>query len=698
MMLSMLSMRSNLLYLFFSLEISLLSGSSLRLEKSPARLSLHGHNSFDPSLAVPGALLWHEEGPHAFAVCAPPRVGRELWQRLMMRLADDPRWNVSTYQSIGNQLMSVARAQQTTVRLQTSMSAKAVVVRDPTTRLLSAYLTRCREHGEWWRCLSEAPITFKELVAKLETISDWTQVDVNFRHQVDVCGMGKIAYDTIGRLENLPNDGRLILERAGLWQEFGSGWGYSQSSNFGEEAQPFEHLTKRDMDDKVCHFYSPELLQRVSRLYSTDYQMLEYDANKWVERCPRWRNPAPQPQAAVNSLQQMVSAPCAPTASEISVLSEKVQTAPVKFFLHETGVFNFSKATNCFIKALGANPGVDDFDSRVRPNIAEHLGEMWLLQRLREHPSRTMDMDEAQVHVVGIPVFVSKKSSELGNKGQCGGKVAHQRRMKRILEVLPAMPHFQRSQGRNFFFFTTHWDVQHSFTEELLSFLDAHKVMIGTADSDYIRWYPYPNIQKIILPYKVHSLLEASALDEPITPPSLPSVSFTFHGDMLRRHDGQQRDILATFAELLPNTNIVNSTFSLVADYAKQCSHTASIVKESRFCFVPAGDSPTSRRLFDAVAAGCIPVVMSDFDGIARNLPFSKTVDWSQHLLFGGSLQCTSGDVGGSTQWLGAAHDRYELTGRQMRQNLKKLFREHLSYTKGHGLVTSLLSELRFYL
>jgi len=40
----------------------------------------------------------------------------------------------------------------------------------------------------------------------------------------------------------------------------------------------------------------------------------------------------------------------------------------------------------------------------------------------------------------------------------------------------------------------------------------------------------------------------------------------------------------------------------------------------STFCWIPRGDNPTSRRVFDAVAAGCIPVVVSD--DIARYLPF----------------------------------------------------------------------------
>ena len=35
-------------------------------------------------------------------------------------------------------------------------------------------------------------------------------------------------------------------------------------------------------------------------------------------------------------------------------------------------------------------------------------------------------------------------------------------------------------------------------------------------------------------------------------------------------------------------------------------------MRQSVFCLVPRGDTPSSRRLFDAVSAGCIPVIISD--------------------------------------------------------------------------------------
>jgi hypothetical protein len=36
------------------------------------------------------------------------------------------------------------------------------------------------------------------------------------------------------------------------------------------------------------------------------------------------------------------------------------------------------------------------------------------------------------------------------------------------------------------------------------------------------------------------------------------------------------------------------------------------------------GDTTTSRRVYDAIAAGCVPILVSD----GTNLPFHTTLDW----------------------------------------------------------------------
>jgi hypothetical protein len=47
-------------------------------------------------------------------------------------------------------------------------------------------------------------------------------------------------------------------------------------------------------------------------------------------------------------------------------------------------------------------------------------------------------------------------------------------------------------------------------------------------------------------------------------------------------------------------------------------------MRKSIFCLSPAGDTPSSARLFDAIVSGCIPVVVSD----ELELPFEGILDY----------------------------------------------------------------------
>jgi hypothetical protein len=53
-------------------------------------------------------------------------------------------------------------------------------------------------------------------------------------------------------------------------------------------------------------------------------------------------------------------------------------------------------------------------------------------------------------------------------------------------------------------------------------------------------------------------------------------------------------------------------------------------MRTSEFCLHPAGDTPTSCRLFDAVASLCIPVIVSD----EIELPFEGMIDYTEFAIF----------------------------------------------------------------
>lgn len=53
-------------------------------------------------------------------------------------------------------------------------------------------------------------------------------------------------------------------------------------------------------------------------------------------------------------------------------------------------------------------------------------------------------------------------------------------------------------------------------------------------------------------------------------------------------------------------------------------------MRSSKFCLHPAGDTPSSCRLFDAIVSHCVPVIVSDL----IELPYEDEIDYSQFSIF----------------------------------------------------------------
>lgn len=53
-------------------------------------------------------------------------------------------------------------------------------------------------------------------------------------------------------------------------------------------------------------------------------------------------------------------------------------------------------------------------------------------------------------------------------------------------------------------------------------------------------------------------------------------------------------------------------------------------MRSSKFCLHPAGDTPSSCRLFDAIVSHCVPVIVSDH----IELPFESELDYTEFSFF----------------------------------------------------------------
>lgn len=243
---------------------------------------------------------------HSFVLCAMPQVSSTAWKHLALRLAGSRHWDAVDQETIhsptksglrvlgmergGNPKIAEERDPDELRRVFLNDTVfKVAIVRDPVTRLLSAYLHHCRGKQEWSACLSERPVSFQQTVRNYETRpvqADGTDsdVDAHFRNQTSFCGlryMGFSRYSMIAKYENLEAGSRAFLRHMGLWRTFGmTGWGQKGQGPFA-----VGRSQKHGAESLVCGYYNPRLLRRVHRLYHLDFTTFNYTIDHWMDQC-----------------------------------------------------------------------------------------------------------------------------------------------------------------------------------------------------------------------------------------------------------------------------------------------------------------------------------------------------------------------------------------------------------------------------
>ena len=412
--------------------------------------------------------------------------------------------------------------------------------------------------------------------------------------------------------------------------------------------------------------------------------------------------------------------------------------------LLQEGEFNFSDVVQSYAQRVGLNyPSSEAWDLRVTANKAEHFTGIAALNAFRVHPARTVNMEEADLFVVGVPVYVSFLAGQLRNCNQ--GRychTTHKQRMDRLSDAITAHPMYKRYYGHNFLLVLTALntvDVLKGTNNTGISQLTGWRTGV---DDECIRNYAGPpplnennkpiigasqNAPMLTIPYRAHFRLEEEAKRyyneqaDCFVTESRP-VSYFFHGNFNRRNQGRFRVLLKEMAKTAwPNAVVKESVFAnlksrnpnSILQWNEVQNKTVDTMLKSKFCLVPEGDTPSSRRLFEALAAGCIPVLFGELDKIMSNLPFLNAIDWPSVAIFAGSLSCIGGvssenythnrnkainltelpSLGDATARYFAAASHVYSDLRCMQARGRRVFATRLSYATG-GFVTGILSEI----
>lgn len=427
------------------------------------------------------------------------------------------------------------------------------------------------------------------------------------------------------------------------------------------------------------------------------------------------------------------SSPCAPSSDELAKWRVKWQASyrfghNITYYLHDEGDFNLDDIKDCYLRSLGAtSSNLDDF---VFPIDAEHSTDWRLIQLLRDHDARTTSQKDATFHIVGAAIntaYVTYQAQTSGLlKETCVSDLQAIR--DKISTALLSDEEFQR-RPEHFVFIDTDWRVNRAFGQ-VAEIAANHQSIILAADSQIAENFAHMT-RSFTIPYKTHYVLEDAAHEPPkaaalafqaLHSATIPGVDhrfddvntatmfkellaarrrerprpvyldggerdvpFMFAGNIVRRNNGASRGVLKELTSDIAGAVVADVDFKnyTASEFATLSRMTARTMLESLFCFVPEGDTPSSRRLFDALAAGCVPVIFAEINSIGPNLPFRRSIDWSQIAIFAGSLKCSETRSGAMKLWMESLLNETEETVmqiEQMRSRGREAYRILLSY------------------
>ncbi|KAM1344820.1 hypothetical protein TB2_033736 [Malus domestica] len=273
------------------------------------------------------------------------------------------------------------------------------------------------------------------------------------------------------------------------------------------------------------------------------------------------------------------------------------------------------------------------------PLIKQYSAEYWILGDLMTPPehrtgsfaSRVFDADEADVVFVPFFATLSAELQLATAKGVFRKKAGNEdyERQRQVVDFVKNTEAWKRSGGRDHVFVLTDpvamWHVRAEIAPAVLLVVDfggwyaLESRSSNGNSSDVIQHTQVSLLKDVIVPY-THLLPRLQ-----LTENKKRQTLLYFKGAKHRHRGGLVRetlwDLLVNEPDVIMEEGFPNATGR---------EQSIKGMRTSEFCLHPAGDTPTSCRLFDAMQSLCIPVIVSD----NIELPFEGMVDYSEFSVF----------------------------------------------------------------
>ncbi|XP_051121148.1 probable arabinosyltransferase ARAD1 [Andrographis paniculata] len=250
----------------------------------------------------------------------------------------------------------------------------------------------------------------------------------------------------------------------------------------------------------------------------------------------------------------------------------------------------------------------------------QHSVEYWMMASLLSDGGgsdreavRVADPDSADVFFVP---FFSSLSYNIYVRNMAELNTVDENLQREMIDILKASDHWKRSGGRDHVIPLHHPNAFRHYRDEI----NASIFIVA----DFGRIMNISRLGKdVVAPY-VH-MIESYVGEDPEDPYASRKTLLFFRGRTIRKDEGIIRAQLR---------KVLNGTDDLIYEegHASEEAFKASSdrMRSSKFCLHPAGDTPSSCRLFDAIVSHCIPVIVSD----RIELPFESELDYTEFSIF----------------------------------------------------------------
>jgi hypothetical protein len=219
-------------------------------------------------------------------------VFKQLFRRMMGKKDWKSRRNPADVKTNGLKYLFDYSIAEATELMNSPDYTRAIFVRDPKEKFLSAFLDKAMRHkgqymkehccgsGRGGKACVEKVRTFQGFIEKTRECKDSHWGPQSERMEATYFPL----LDFVGHLESAEEDARELLKRVGAWEEFGkTGWGVHHNESIFQSTSAVRHSTSNgtmESKSRLPLYYTPELEAEIEERLSQDYLIPELGLQK----------------------------------------------------------------------------------------------------------------------------------------------------------------------------------------------------------------------------------------------------------------------------------------------------------------------------------------------------------------------------------------------------------------------------------